>query len=284
MDDFDAGVLKKTAGKFKIFADNLSKLDKLISKGKYNPFLVGVDLQKLRTKIPQGDDITGVLQGGAELIDQLKTRVEHQQSAQKIAIVNELANGLSAHGLKVSGQLPMLMAGPFNLMFDFGANANVKVYLGNKAYMLGKVALDVPRVVEMVLNKYNELFVKEFDAPGFVRDLLNAYKHILEQERQDPGFRVKISGVMFEYVMQKQRKSFFVDPRRENFDPIQRVEFACMMYRAVGNRRAGEWEMRLDVAAMGDTKDPLDHIWIPQGLHGEGVNYTTMRFVRRGHE
>lgn len=284
MSDLDIGMLKKTATRFKAFADELSRLDRLVEKGGYNPFLVAADLRKLEGRVLHVDDFTGVLEGGSELLTSIKTIVERQQSAQKMAIVNELANGLSQQGLGVSGQLPMLMTGPFNLVFDFGTRPSVRVFLGNRAYLLGKVDMDASKVIEVVLKKYDDLFKKDLDAVGFVQDLLRAYQRIIDAEKKEPGVRVKICRVMSEYVMLQQRKAFFVDPKRENFTPVARVEFACMMYRAVSNRRVGNWEMLMDVAAMGDTKDPLDHLWIPQGLKGQGVNYTTMRFVRRDDE
>jgi len=284
MIDFDINEIKKSATRFKVFADELVRLDKLVKKGGYNPFLVSADLRKLEGKVPDISVISGLIPGGVEFMAEMKARLDRQQAAQKMAIINELANGLAGQGLKVSGQLPMLMAGPFNLLFDFGAKAYVKVFLGNKAYLLGKTDLDVAKITDLVLKRYNDLFTRDFDAAGFVNDLWHVYRKILRIENDDPGRRVKISRMMYEYVMFRQGRAFLVDPRRENFKPIERVEFACMLSRAVSNRRIGHWEMRMDVAAMGDTKDPLNHIWVPQGRRGQGVNYTTMRFVRRNDE
>ncbi len=276
--------VKKLAARFKAFADDLAGLAKRVEKGGYNPFVAAADLHKVMRKAPKGDELADAVARANGLLEQFAEIIEQQQSRQRLAIVNELAQGMAEIGLGVTGQIPMLKAGPFTLVFDFGEKASVKVFLGPKIYALGKVPMDVDKVVTLVKQKYQAFFVDDFDVQGFVRDLLAAYNAILKQDKLEPGSRVKISQVMLKYVLMKQRKAFFVDPRRENFASVGRMEFACMLYRASSMRRVDAWEMRMDVAAMGDTKDPLDHLWVPGGMNGQGVNYTTMRFVRRGNE
>ena len=284
MEEINLGTIRKAAVRFHDFADGLFKLTKAMEKGNSNPFTLAEELRKLKRKAPQPLEFAEILKVATAMAEQMEQSLARQQNKQQMAIVNALAQGLETKGLRVSGQLPELKAGPFLLVFNFGAKAMVNVYLGPKIALLEKVAMEPEQVVAVVLRLYERLFTGPFDADAFMNDLLDAYRRAVAVEGLEMGARVKIPLVMVEYAVVTQGRAFMSDPRRENYKPVDRIEFSCHLARAAKVRRAGDWEMRMDVAAMNDTKDKADHLWIPQGTGGGGVHYTTIRFVRRDDE
>ncbi len=196
---------------------------------------------------------------------------------EKALMAGAVAKKLAEEGIKVSGNLPTLIAGFFSLEFTFGSKGLCTIWLGPGKYRLGTAPLDPDAICELVRLLNNQYFSKSFDEHAFLADLEKAYRLASVRAGQEYGRRIALSSVVAEMAFCRQRASFMMDPKKETFVTYGRVEFAADLSR-LRNRTIGDLELRLDVATMSQTKKAEEHLWIPRPGSIEGVNFATIRF------
>ena len=261
--------------------EEITQLLKLVEKGKVNAFMGAQQIKVLQQRLSRA--ISGM--NTADLLGQVREAEEtlrRLQEEQRIGLINQLDQFMKEQGMELKGQLPTLRVPPFSLEFDFLGRGEVKVMLGPQ--VLGKVPLDPQKITEFVKEQRHRLFRKDFDHKVFLGRLRSAYMDTVRLQGKEPGERVRISDVMAMYIFRSQDKRFLVNPDKKNFNTVSRLEFAVMLGRVSRDREVDGWELRLDVASLAQTKDPLDHIWIPLDGEGNGMHFSTMRFVRRKDE
>jgi hypothetical protein len=207
--------------------------------------------------------------------DAARTELERERAL----LAGAVASALQATGLAVAGNLPLLAAGPFSLEFVFGAKGACTIWLGPRKQKLAACPLEATAIAARVAELDAGLFGAPLDEAAFLAELARAYRMALARSGGADGDRVPLSALMAEVAFGRQDAGFLADPRREHFASFGRVEFSCCLGR-LHVRRAGGRELRLDVATMAQTRRPEDHLWVPRGRAGDGVNYATAHFVR----
>lgn len=198
---------------------------------------------------------------------------------EKALLAGAVAKSLAAAGMKVTGNLPSLTAGPFSLQFTFGAKGLCTLWLGPGKYRLDTAPLDPETIAAMVTTANDRLFGRQFDEAGFLKNLEKAWRMAIIRMGLEPGSRVPVAAVIPEISLMRQKETFLADPRKETYTPYGRIEFAADMAR-LRNRVTGGAELRMDVATMSQTRKASDHLWIPRTGSMEGTNFATLRFVR----
>ena len=88
---------------------------------------------------------------------------------------------------------------------------------------------------------------------------------------------VPIGVVMQEMALLKQKRSFLIDPKKENFTSYGRARFSYDLAR-VKQKRLEEKEFRLVVASMEQTRKEETNLWVPKIHHGDGTHYAFVVF------
>lgn len=277
----DIKTIKKQSKKLYESTERLASLYADVNKGKVNPFEAMSEIDSILKAIAKVREEGNVLEDMVEFAVQFKEEMRQEGEKKRLQIVNEIAEGLEALGLKVTGNLPILKAGVFTLEFEFVGKAGIKVYFGPQIELLGKCGIQAECVVDLISKTYKMLYEQPFDPEEFLRNLLKAYINAARVNGVSIGERVRITDVMLQYVLLMQSKRFLSDPQKAAFKPISRLEFAVMLSKVAKLRKVDGWELRLDVASIAQTRDSLDHIWVPMGTNGSGTHFSTMRFVRR---
>jgi len=83
---------------------------------------------------------------------------------------------------------------------------------------------------------------------------------------------------MQEMSFLKQKRSFRIDPKKENFTSYGRVKFSYDLAK-LKTRRFGDKELRLVVASLEQTKKEETSLWVPKIPQGDGTHYASVVFV-----
>jgi len=228
------------------------------------------------------DGVQGFLEVAKEAqaaLDALRADARRTLEQTRALLAGKVANLLSEAGFVVEGNLPKLMAGPYTIEFDFGAKSRVTVWFGPKKERLAVVPLDPAVVVRKVLDIHRVLFMNEFDDAAFLAELDRAYRLSLARLALPDQSTVPVTALMAEVAFLRQGERFWTDPRREHFQSFGRVEFAAALSR-LRERRIGAREFRLETATLSQTRRSSDHLWVPRGRAGDGVNVAGAAFVR----
>lgn len=204
-----------------------------------------------------------------------RQRMDRERALLAGAVAKKLGEG----GLKVTGNLPTLFAGFFSLEFTFGTKGLCTIWMGPGKYRLGTAPLDPDSIATLVLFLNDRLFPAAFDEHAFLADLEMAYRIAVVRAKSTYGKAVPLADIVPEMAFLRQKATFLIDPRKESFITWGRVEFAAELSR-LRTRTIGDWELRLDVATMSQTRKAGDHLWVPRPGSIEGMNFATIRFLK----
>ena len=272
----------KASNNLKSIANILRESEKLRSDLNRNAFV-------LETKADKLDKTLSKLKGFQELIaraemwrEKLVEEARQAQEKFKNTIAAALADRLRGHGIEIVGNFPELRCGILTLLFSFEKGGSVRIYYGPRIRLLKKVSVEPGKIAEAVVSLPKELNDPPLDDGQFVKELYTSYTRSLVREEgaQDKGersFAVPIVGVMQEIAFMKQKRSFRIDPKKENFTSYGRVKFSYDLAR-LKTRRFGSKELRLVVASMEQTKKEGTSLWVPKIPQGGGTHYAFVVF------
>ena len=195
-----------------------------------------------------------------------------------------MAEILKPHGLEIIGNFPELRCWILTLLFSFEKGGSVKIYYGPKISLLKKVPVEAGKIAEAVIFLVKELNDHLLDDEQFIKELYVSYSRALvrEEEGKVKGNQpsgVPIGGVMQQMSFLKQKRSFCIDPKKENFTSYGRVKFSYDLAR-LKTRRFGDKELRLVVASLEQTKKAETSLWVPKIPQGDGTHYASVVFVK----
>ena len=272
----------KASNNLKNMANILRESEKLRSDLNRNAFV-------LETKVDKLDKTLSKLKGFQELIaraevwrEKLLEEARQAQEKFKNTIAAGLAERLRGHGIEIVGNFPELRCGILTLLFSFEKGGSVKIYYGPRIRLLKKVSVEAGKIAEAVVSFLKELNDPPLDDEQFIKELYVSYTRSLVREAgaKDKGeqpFAVPIVAVMQEIAFMKQKRSFRLDPKKENFTSYGRVRFSYDLAR-LKTRRFGNKELRLVIASMEQTKKEGTSIWIPKIPQGDGTHYAFVVF------
>ena len=145
-----------------------------------------------------------------------------------------------------------------------------------------KLYPEAAKIAEAVISLVKELNDPSLDDEQFIKELYMAYTRafVRGEGRKDEGEQlpaVPIGVVMQEIAFLKQKRSFRIDPKKENFTSYGRVKFSYDLAR-LKTRRCGEKELRLVIASMEQTKKEETSLWVPKIPQGDGTHYAFVVF------
>lgn len=254
----------------------VERADRALARTPRDPAAVAQTTEAAVRALDAVGDITVIMAEVRQALDTARTEAKAVLEHERALLAGRVAAGLQQAGITVEGNLPLLQAGAFTLEFDFGGKAKVTIWFGPRKERLTILPLDADALVRKVVALKQDLFPGEED-PSFLADLERAYRVCLARFALPDGERVPITALMAEVAFLRQDDRFVTDPRRENFRPFGRVEFAAALSR-LRTLRLGLRELRLDVATLSQTRKPSDHLWVPRGR--EGVHVASAAFVR----
>jgi len=122
-----------------------------------------------------------------------------------------------------------------------------------------------------------------FDADRYFDQLLEAYRVRLQRIGEPFGARVDVVDLLSELAFARQPERFRDDPRRENFQPYERVQMAYDLARL---RRAGRLarqghRLAMGSATGGSTKQKARVLYLEDD-RGSGQYYLSLWFTKEG--
>ncbi len=191
----------------------------------------------------------------------------------RLQLGQQLSKRFAAGGKNVRGQFPVLRVGLYTFKFDFE--------FGEACFFFGPeielIEARIPLSGDIIYNKVNEfdeaLRASPFDAIVFVQELNQAYKRLIRSGDKALGEKLPIMKVLVEYVLLKQSKKFFIDPRGVHFKGISRVDLSYDLFR-LRQSSQNDSGIRLHVATFDATTDKANVLWIPDNDEGEGTHYS----------
>lgn len=234
--------------------------------------------QKAIKALEAAQGIEGLIGEAREKLQTLLKEASTALEQERALLAGRIARGLQEAGFWVEGNLPVLRAGPFALEFDFGTKPRVTVWLGPKKEKLAIAPLEAESLVAKVVELYKTLFAP-IDEAAFLAELERAYRMCLARFLLPDNERVPITALMAELAFLRQDDKFRAEPKRENFRPLTRAEFAAALS-MLKNLRLGQKVLRLEVASITQTRRIVDYLWVPRGRDGIHVSSVAFESVK----
>ncbi len=234
----------------------LQKMTKLMEDKVKNVYAIEKSLSEMEklVKKMRESEIKKKLQ---EFIEKEGEKLRSLKNELKLKLFTQLKEKLQKGGLNLKGQYPNLYCGIFTLKIDFERGA-VRLLIGPEE--VSKLQLNPDNVADYILKYMKELKEREFDASKFYNLLRQAYRRYVLLNNMQDGDRAPIVGVYNEFVLLNQPKSFFIEPKRENFKPYPRLFFAYDLYRL--RRTQFKDKINLIVATLQATSDQTKYMYI----------------------
>ena len=263
-------------------ANILRESEKLRSDLNRNAFVLETKADKLDKTLSKLKGIRALIATAEAWREKLLEEARQAQEKFKNTIAAALAERLRGHGIEIVGNFPELRCGILTLLFSFEKGGSVKIYYGPRIRLLKKVSVEAEKIAEAVVTLLKELNDPPLDDEQFIRELYMSYTRSLEREegakdKEGQPFAVPIVAVMQEMAFMKQKRSFRVDPKKENFTSYGRVRFSYDLARLKG-RSFGNKELRLVIASMEQTKKEGTSLWVPKIPQGDGTHYAFVVF------
>jgi hypothetical protein len=271
----------KAANNLKNAGNILRKCEKLRSDLNRNAFVLETHVDKLDKTLGKLKNLEELIATAGEWREKLLKEASQAQERFKNTIAAELAELLKPHGLEIRGNFPELKCGILTLHFSFKKGGSVRIYYGPKISLLKKVRVEAKKIAEEVISLLRGLNDPPLDDERFIKELYTSYSRALSREgRKNEEERlsaVPIGAVMQEIAFLKQKRSFCIDPKKENFTSYGRVKFSYDLAR-LKIRRFEKKELRLVVASMEQTKKEETSLWVPKIPQGGGTHYAFVVF------
>jgi|GEM_PF-1812768 len=274
--------ISKAAGHLKKMTALLRECEKLREDPHKNAFVLETRLEMLRAALRELGDIREGISAAELWTEGLFKEAKEAQQRFKNSIASDLAALVKPHGLEIQGNFPELRCGVFTLLFSFEKGGFVTVYYGPKVTNLKKVPIEARKISEAILS-----LRKEFDDPPleegqFIKDLYRAYARVLSRgggrAQQSEGHpSAPIVDVLEEMALLKQKRSFRIDPRKENYTSYGRARFSYDLAK-LKEKKLGTRELRLLVASLEQTRKEETSLWVPKIPQGDGTHYAFVSF------
>lgn len=274
----------RAANSLKEAGSILKECERLRSDLNRNAFVLEAQIDRLGKtlgRLKDLDDLIATVEGWQK---ELLKEAGQAQERFKNTVAAELAKLLKPHDLEITGNFPQLKCAMLTLLFSFEKGGSVKIYYGPRVNLLKKVAVSAERIAEAVVSIINDLDDPPLDDSRFIKELYLSYRQALargkceKEEREQPS-AVPIGIAMQELAFFKQKRSFRIDPKKENFTSYGRVKFSYDLAR-LQVRRFEEEELRLVVASMEQTKKGETSLWVPKLPQGDGTHYAFVVFAK----
>lgn len=276
----------KAANDLKNAGNILQQCEKLRSDLNRNAFVLETHVDKLDKTLGKLKNLEEIITTAGQWREKLLKEAGQAQEKFKNTIAAELAELLKPHGLEIRGNFPELRCGILTLLFSFKKGGSVRIYYGPKISLLKKVRVEAKKIAEEVISLLKGLNDPPLDDERFIKKLYTSYSRALSIERRKGEERknekerlsaVPIGAVMQEIAFLKQKRSFYIDPKKENFTSYGRVKFSYDLAR-LKIRRFEKKELRLVVASMEQTKKEETSLWVPKIPQGDGTHYAFVVF------
>ena len=271
----------KAANDLKNAGNILRECEKLRSDLNRNAFVLETHVDKLDKTLGKLKNLNQLITAAGQWREKLLKEASQAQEKFKNTIAAELAELLKPHGIEIRGNFPELKCGILTLLFSFKKGGSVRVYYGPKISLLKKVRVEAKKIAEEVISLLRGLNEPPLDDERFIKELYTSYSRALSREgRKNEEERlsaVPIGAVMQEIAFLKQKRSFCIDPKKENFTSYGRVKFSYDLAR-LKIRRFEKKELRLVVASMEQTKKEETSLWVPKIPQGGGTHYAFVVF------
>jgi len=272
----------KAANNLKNVGNILRESEKLKSDLNRNAFVLELRADKLDKTLSKLKGLQELMATAGEWREKLFKEARQAQEKFKNTIAAALAECLRPHGIDITGHFPELKCGILTLLFSFEKGGSVKIYYGPKISLLKKVPVEAGKIAEAVISLLKELNDPPLDDEQFIKDLYVSYARSLakgegtKNEGEQPS-AVPIVAVMQEIAFLNQKRSFRIDPKKENFTSYGRVRFSYDLAR-LKTRRFEDKELRLVISSMEQTKKEETSLWVPKIPQGDGTHYAFVVF------
>lgn len=252
------------------------------SKTKENPVDNVYVLEKKLSEIDQAitalpkSELTNSLNAW---LKQEKTEIEKAKEDFRFRFGQELKKLLEKARIQMRGQYPLLRIGLYTLKLDFEFGDAV-LYFGPEVEKLKSKIPIQPETIYETIKKYDDAFrAIKFNSDEIFKDLYQAYKNRLALADKPFGEKLLITEVLGEFVILKQSRSFFIDPKRKNYKEYPRIMLSYLIYR-LKQSHANQRCIRLHVATFDATVDKLRSLWVPENEEGDGTYYSYISFEK----
>lgn len=193
----------------------------------------------------------------------------------------ELKEELEKNNFSFSGIFPNIKIGLFTLEINFDLNT-CQLFYGPKIERLKtKIPLH-PQTIVKTLKDYLNYLNQPFNPNEYFKKLLSAYERFLFFQKLNFGEKVFLTELLSELIFLLQKKEFYLDPKRENFQEYSRINFSYDLYRLktfLGNQLEN-YTFKLWIAPFDATLDRKKSIWIPNNEMGEGTYFSYISFEK----
>jgi len=276
---------KELIENFKGLAKNSNKTAKLLENymtlkqsSTENAYLLEkklAELSKNTDRLPDFDHKKSLI----AWIDQEKNALAKAKDDFRFKFGQELKILLQSQNKSMRGQYPLLKIGLYTLKLDFEFGEAI-LYFGPEVEKLkSKIPLHPAKIFETIKKYDEELQITKFDPDEIFKALYQAYKNRLTLTNKALGEKLLITEVLSEFVILKQSKQFFIDPRKENFQEYPRPKLSYLLY-LLKKTDLYQKGMRLHVATFDATTDKLRSFWIPENDNGDGSYYSYISFEK----
>jgi hypothetical protein len=263
----------------KILSKNSNKIVKLLEKYnilKENPTDNAHILEKRLSEISKIADGMPDFESKRSLISRInqeKNELEKAKEDFRFKFGQELKKLLQETGKQMRGQYPLLRIGLYTLKLNFEFGEAI-LYFGPEVEKLkSKIPLQAAMIFRAIKNYDEELQKMKFEPEAFFKDLNKAYKNRLILSNRPYGEKLLITEVLGEFIMLKQSKQFFIDPKKEHFREYPRFKLSYLFY-LLKKSNLYQKGIRLHVATFDATTDKLHSFWIPENEDGDGSYYS----------
>ena len=198
----------------------------------------------------------------------------------RIRFGQELSALFQRTGKKIRGQYPVIRIGFYSLKVDFQFGI-VAMYYGPEVEKIKANILLQPEIVFKTVQDFEkELRGYETTAAAIYEILHNAYKRTLVLKNLVYGDKIPIMELLSDFVLLRQSKKFYADPRKKHFQECSRITLSYLMYFL---KRSDTYQnnMRFHVATFDATVDKKNALWIPDNEEGEGTHYSHISFIKK---
>ncbi|MGQ9817230.1 MAG: hypothetical protein ACUVQ3_04685 [bacterium] len=263
--------LIKTSSKITKLLNDYAKLKERPTDNAYVMERRLVEVSKIATTLADFD-LKNLL---VNWLNQEKKEIERLKEEFRFTFGEQLRTLFQQDNKEIKGQYPILRVGFYTLVlnFEFG---EATLYFGPQIEKLrSKIPLESATVYQTIKKFDEDLKKITFDPKELYLDLENAYKRRLAILNKPYGEKVLLVDVLDEYVILKQPRQFFIDPKKENYREFSRVELAYLLY-LFKKSEFSQSALHLYVATFDATTDKRESIWIPDDEEGEGTYYGYM--------
>jgi hypothetical protein len=204
-----------------------------------------------------------------------RERIKDFKEEFRFTFGKKLASLFSADGISIRGQYPIVRIAWYTVKMDFEFG-EAELYYGPEIEKIGtKMPLHPDVIYDTIKRNTGGLDAIGKDVEKLLSDVRSAYQRALKIDGKQPGDKASITEVMDQFVMIRQTKKFRVDPRKNHFQQMSRVEFSYIMHTIKKTHPQG---LRLHVATFDATVDKAHALWIPEDEEGEGTHYSYLSF------